>query len=207
MSIQIKNIFQLPVYIHLLVVIVVSVLIGFGALKFVDLYTNHNQAVSVPDVKGLQIEDAAPFLNKNSLHFTIVDSIYSKEFPAGAIVELLPEANSKVKKNRIIYITINAKTEETAPIPELAGISRRQAYAGLKARGFKYVEEKWVSGEYRDLTVGVEYEGKFLQGGDRAPLSAILTLVYQDGIVFPLEDENEGNENEMIIKSDESWFE
>ena len=207
MSIQIKNIFQLPVYIHLIVVMIISVLAGFGAIKYIDLYTNHNQTVSVPDVKGLQIEDAAPFLENNSLRYTIVDSIYSKEVPPGAITELSPEANSRVKKNRIISITVNAKTEETAPVPELTGISRRQAYAEVKARGFKYIEEKWIEGEYRDLTVGIEYNGNIMQSGDRVPLSAILTLVYEDGNISQLEDEDEDENNTIIIKSDESWLE
>ena len=207
MSIKINKIFRLPVYIHLLAVATIFFLAGWGILGFLDRYTNHNQAVKVPDVRGLQIEDAAPFLEQQMLRYAIVDSIFSKEKTPGAIVELMPEANSKVKKNRIIYITINAKTEETAPVPELADISFRQAYSHLIALGFKHVETKYVTGEFRNLTVGVECGGKLLQSGTRVPLTALLTLVLQDGHVSPLDDEDANEGNNEPKKSDESWFE
>ena len=207
MSISVKKIFQLPVCIHLLVVVSISFLAGYGMLNFIDRYTNHNQAVSVPDIRGLQIEDAAPLLEQNSLRYTIVDSIFTKEKMPGAIVELMPEAHSKVKKNRIISITINAKTEETAPVPELIDISFRQAYSHLIALGFKYVETKYIPGEFRNLTVGVEYGGKLVKNGTRVPLTANLILVLQDGYVSPSENEDAGDGDKKSAKTDESWFE
>lgn len=201
-----NKIFQLPVYIHLLAMIAALCIIIYAVLKGIDVYTNHNQAVHVPDVRGLQVEDAVPFLEQNMLRHVIIDSIYSKEVTPGAIVELLPEANSKVKKNRIVYITVNAKTEETAIIPEIADISFRQAYALLRARGFMDVEWKYVSGEYRDLTVGVEYGGQMINSGTRVPLTAKLILVISDGHVIPNEDDSIAADKPEIIGGDESWF-
>ena len=201
------KIFKLPVYIHLLAVIGVTCLTVYIVLKSIDSYTNHNQAVNVPDVRGLQIEDAAPFFEKNLLRYTVIDSIYSKAAIPGAIVELLPEANSKVKKNRLVYITINAKTEETAPIPEITDISYRQAYALLKARGFLDVESKYVTGEFRDLTVGVEYGGKMIEEGTPVPLTAKLILVISDGNIIPLEEDSVVVETpEIVASGEEIWF-
>jgi beta-lactam-binding protein with PASTA domain len=172
-------------------------------LKSIDSYTNHNQGVRIPDVRGLQIEDAAPFFKQNKLRYVIVDSIFSKETAPGAIIELLPEANSKVKKNRIVSITINAKTEETVPVPDITELSFRQAAALLMARGFIDVEHKYVSGEYRDLTIGVEYEGQMINSGTRVPLTAKLVLVISDGNII-LNDSTENNVE--IIGDDENWF-
>jgi beta-lactam-binding protein with PASTA domain len=172
-------------------------------LNSIDSYTNHNQGVRVPDVRGLQIEDAVPFFERNKLRYVIVDSIFSKETAPGAIVELLPEANAKVKKNRIVSVTVNAKTEETAPIPDIEELSFRQAMALLMASGFIDVEHKYVSGEYRDLTIGVEYEGRMINSGMRVPLTAKLVLVISDGNIIP----NDSTENNIeIIGDDESWF-
>jgi hypothetical protein len=180
-------------------------LIIYIMLKSIASYTNHNQAVHIPDVRGLQIEDAAPFFAQNMLRYIIVDSVFSKEKAPGAIVDLSPEANSKVKKNRIVYVTVNAKTEETAPIPDITDISFRQAYALLSARGFIDVEHKYVSGEYRDLTLGVEYGGKMVESGMRVPLTAKLILVVSDGNI--MSQENDSIENILeIVGGDESWF-
>ncbi|MDR2914704.1 MAG: PASTA domain-containing protein [Tannerella sp.] len=200
------KIFKLPVYIHILAVLTVACITIYIVLKGIDSYTNHNQAVHVPDVRGLQIEDAVPFLQQYMLRYEVVDSIYSKDVTPGAIVELMPEVNSKVKKNRTIYITINAKTEETAPIPEIADISYRQAYALLKARGFMDVEWKYVTGEYRDLTIGVEYGGQMVNSGTRVPLTAKLILVISDGNILPHEGGSAIEEEPEITEDDESWF-
>ncbi len=201
-----EKIFKLPVYIHILAVLAVACIIIYIALKSIDSYTNHNQAVHVPDVRGLQIDDAIPFLEQSMLRYFIIDSVYSKEVTPGAIVELMPEANSKVKKNRTIYITVNARTEETAPIPEVADISYRQAYALLKARGFMDVEWKYVTGEYRDLTIGVEYGGQMVNSGTRVPLTAKLILVISDGHILPHEKDSAAEEGPVTTGDEESWF-
>ena len=201
-----NKIFELPVYIHLLAVIALSIFSVYVVLKYIDSYTNHNQAVFVPDIRGLQIEEAAPLLAQNQLRYTVIDSIYSKEKMPGAIVELTPEADTKVKKNRIIYITINAKSEESKSIPDLTYISYRQAYAYLKSLGFKNVEEKYVSGEYRYLTVGVEYKGELVASGTRIPLSEKLILVISDGNIEAQNDETTIDDKTDIIEGDTNWF-
>ena len=48
-----------PFVINLLLVIVVSCGVVYGVLAWLDSYTRHNQAVVVPDVKGMKLEDAA----------------------------------------------------------------------------------------------------------------------------------------------------
>jgi len=202
----ISNIFHLPVCIHLLAVMVLSCVAVYATLKYIDYYTNHNQAVLIPDIRGLQIEDAAPFLERSLLRYEVIDSIYTREVVPGAIVELSPAANAKVKKNRIIYITVNAKTEKTAPIPEVADLSYRQAYADIKSRGFRYVEKKLVAGEFYDLTVGVEYEGQIVNGGTRVPLTANLFLIVSDGTVGSHEKKVIDEESTENAGNDENWF-
>ena len=200
------KIFTLPVYVHLLAISVVACITVYIVLKSIDSYTNHNQAVFVPDIRGLQIEDAVPFLEQKLLQYKIIDSIYSSDVMPGAIVEMIPEANSKVKKNRTIYITVNAKTEETAPIPEIEDISYRQAYALLKARGFIDVELKYVTGEFLDLAIGVEYGGNMVNSGTRIPLTAKLILVISDGNILINDGDSIAEEVPEIISVDESWF-
>jgi hypothetical protein len=197
------KIFRLPVYVHLLVIFLLSCLILYVVLKSIDSYTNHNQGVKVPDVRGLQIEDAAPFFERNKLRYAIVDSVFSKATNPGAIVDLLPEANSKVKKNRIVSVTVNAKTEKTVPVPDIAELSFRQASALLRALGFIDVEYKYVSGEYRDLALGVEYEGQMINSGIRVPLTAKLVLIISDGNIMP---DDSAENNIEIISGDETWF-
>jgi beta-lactam-binding protein with PASTA domain len=200
---------NIPIWVHLLTILVLTCIVVFIVLGYLDVYTNHNKAVRVPDVKGLQLEDAIPFFEENLLRYTVIDSIYSKDVAPGAIVDLMPEINSYVKKNRIVYITVNAKTEEKAPLPDVADMSIRQANALLRAHGFIDVEWKYISGPYRDLTIGVEYGGGLINAGERVPLTGKLILVVSDGEESAgIHDEPEIPEGEVeeIIEGDESWF-
>jgi len=206
MSSLFNRIIHGSVFVHLLAMAVISLIAVYITLKYLDFYTNHNQAVFVPDITGLQVEDAIPFLEQNSLRYTVVDSIYSKEVMPGAIVDLLPEAKSKVKKNRIIYMTINAKTEESVTLPDVADLSFRLAYATLKSKRFKDVDWKYVSGEFPDLTIGVEYNGQLVESGSRIPINAKLTLIISNGISRPFENDTIVNGNTDNVGGIESWF-
>lgn len=170
-----------PIVINLLVAIVLTIAIIFGTLRWLDSYTRHNEAVIVPDVKGLSIEEADEFFRNSKLRYNVVDSVFSKDVAPGTIVELVPVAGSKVKEDRIVFVTINAQTSQMAKIPEIQDLSFRQAYALLRSIGFTSVEIEYVAGEYKDLAVAVELNQRPLEKGEYAPLNAPLTLKISSG--------------------------
>ena len=170
-----------PYVLNLLLAVVVTCGLIYGTLKWLDKYTRHNEAVVVPDVKGLKMEEAAEFFKNNNLRYNVIDSVFSKEVEPGAIVELVPAAGSKVKEGRIVFITVNALTSQMATIPEVEDLSFRQAYALLRARGFESVEIEYVAGDFKDLAVSVELRGKTLEKGEHVPLTAPLVLKVSSG--------------------------
>jgi beta-lactam-binding protein with PASTA domain len=176
----------MPILFHLSAVVLLFLVLAVVVLQLLNVYTKHNEAVIVPDVKGLQIEEAAVFFRNSDLRYQIVDSVYSREVSPGAIVETLPTVGSKVKNKRIISVTLNAKGVQRAEIPDVADLSYRQAYALIQAQGFTYIETKYVPGRYRDLALKVESNGRTLKPGELIPISAILVLNVSDGI--PLQD-------------------
>lgn len=46
-------------WMNILVMIVAVVLIVFGVMKWLDVYTRHGEAVVVPDVKGMTVDEAS----------------------------------------------------------------------------------------------------------------------------------------------------
>ena len=170
-----------PYVLNLLLAVVVACALVFGTLKWLDSYTRHNEAVVVPDVKGLGMEEAAEFFKNSNLRYNVIDSVFSKDVKPGAIVELVPMAGSKVKEGRIVFITVNALTSQMATIPEVEDLSFRQAYALLRARGFESVEIEYVAGDFKDLAVSVELRGKTLEKGEHVPLTAPLVLKVSSG--------------------------
>lgn len=185
MQIRFKNIrepfMRMPIVLHVLLIVGVLCLLSAITLQALKGYTLHNQAIVVPDVKGLQLEEASTFFENNDLRYTVIDSVYTKDVPPGAIYEMVPGAGSRVKEGRIIFVTLNARTVQTAPVPDVADLSFRQAYALLQSKGFTSIDILYVAGRYRDLALSVELRGQPLKPGERVPIAAQLVLKVSDG--------------------------
>ena len=185
MQIRFKNIrepfMRMPIVLHVLLIVGVLCLLSAITLQALKGYTLHNQAIVVPDVKGLQLEEASTFFENNDLRYTVIDSVYTKDVPPGAIYEMVPGAGSRVKEGRIIFVTLNARTVQTASVPDVADLSFRQAYALLQSKGFTSIDILYVAGRYRDLALSVELRGQPLKPGERVPIAAQLVLKVSDG--------------------------
>ena len=196
-----------PYVLNLLLAVVVACGLIYGTLKWLDKYTRHNEAVVVPDVKGLKVEEAAEFFKNNNLRYNVIDSVFSKEVRPGASGELVPTAGSKVKEARIVFITVNALTSQMATIPEVEDLSFRQAYALLRARGFENVEIEYVPGDFKDLAVSVDLRGRTLEKGEHVPLTAPLILKVSSGEAEVLpEDSLSTMPVESLDSEEENWF-
>lgn len=195
-----------PYVLNLLLAVVVACVLIYGTLVWLDKYTRHNEAVVVPDVKGLKIEEAAEFFKNNNLRYNVIDSVFSKDVDPGAIVELVPSAGSKVKEGRIVFITVNALTSQMATIPEVEDLSFRQAYALLKARGFEKVEIEYVPGDFKDLAVSVDLRGRTLAKGEHVPLTAPLVLKVSSGDAELPTDSLSNMPVESLDSEEENWF-
>lgn len=164
----------------ILILIVASGLVAI-TLFSLNKYTRHNETIEVPDLKGLQIQDAASIISSSNLRYEVVDSVYNQEGVPGAIVEQIPLGKSHVKEGRTIYLTIQAKTEQLVSIPDLEDASLRQAESLLKSLGFNRINIEKVPSQYQDLVFGVVYKGITVKPGQKIPKNSILTLRVGDG--------------------------
>jgi len=206
-----KKLIKNPFVVNLLLMFVAFVLVICGTLKWLEGYTHHGQVVLVPDVKGLVVDAAVSFFENNELRYDVIDSVYSDNVAPGAIVEMTPQAGSKVKRGRTVFLTVNSQTVRSAAIPGVRDLSFRQAYALLRAQGFETVEVEYVPGEYKDLVVGVEWHGRELDAGEMVALSAVLLLKVSNGegdaFVLPSDSLNlEMTPVRPLDSEDERWF-
>ena len=195
-------------WLNLIAMIVVLIAVIWGTLHWLDNYTRHGQAITVPNVKGLPLRQAENEISKLGLNAIAIDSNYVKGMPAGAVLEQTPEGNSKVKQGRTIYLTINTSDVPKIAIPDIIdNSSYRQAEARLRALGFKLTEPEEVDGE-KNWVYGIKYNGKNLMSGDKIPREAMLTLCVGKG------DKVENDSIQMELPTvagaepviDESWF-
>ncbi|MFV0589316.1 PASTA domain-containing protein [Bacteroides reticulotermitis] len=200
-------------WINIIAMVIVVIGLLFVTLKGLDVYTRHGEAVVVPDVKGMTVDEATRMFRNHGINCVVSDSNYVKNKSAGIILELSPAAGQKVKEGRVIYLTINTLNIPLRPIPDVADNSSvRQAQAKILAAGFKLGEMQTVSGE-KDWVYGVKYQGRQLMAGDKVPLGASLTLMIGNGTTEFLEEDSVDTSatNEKPVASetateDNSWF-
>ena len=197
-------------WLNLIAMMAVVILLLFGVLKWLDVYTRHGEAVVVPDVKGMTVGEAEMLLRNHGLVYVVSDSNYVKNKPAGSILELNPSAGQKVKEGRTIYLTINTLDVPLRLVPDVADNSSvRQAQAKILAAGFKLSENELISGE-KDWVYGVKYKGRQLNMGDKVPVGATLTLLVGDGETQVQDSDSleivEDAAGTTDVSTDDSWF-
>ena len=205
---QKKKFFWLNILAMFLTVVMLLIVLFVG----LSVYTRHGQAVEVPDIKGMRVQEAEKILEHRNLICLVSDSTYNKDLPAGTILDFNPKAGQMVKEGHIIYLTVNTVHVPLQLVPDVADNSSiRQAQARLAAAGFKFEKAEFVSGE-RDWVYGVKYNGKLLKAGDRIPTGASLVLLIGDGggEMLDIDSLVLGTDSAKAVRPEstegESWF-
>ena len=159
-------------------VVVAAIYITF---RWMDSYTEHGIAIKVPDVTGMQEEEAVQVLATSDLVGLASDHVYVKGIPTGEIIAQRPAGHAKVKRGRKIYLTISSGNHPMIAVPDVAdNSSLRQAESRLRAAGFQLTPHDTIDGEL-DWVYGIRYNGRELQGEELVPEGATLTIVIGGG--------------------------
>lgn len=186
---------------HFLLLVIIVVLLFTGLIFWLDNYTRHNEQKLVPDVIGMTEENAATLILGRELNYDIVDSVYRTGALPGAIVDQDPKADSFVKKERKIYLIINAKAAQMTKLPEVVDLSLRQAQALLAGADFKVKEVVYKPSDYRDLVLEVLYNGKTVSAGEEIPTHSELILNVGDGGI-KIEADTIATDSTIVIEED-----
>lgn len=171
-----KKFFSPFVWGNVLAMIVVAVVLCLLALKGISAYTHHGETVEVPAIVGMRENDARYTLERLKLVMVKAETGYDKSKPTGCILAQSPEAGSKVKAGRQIYLTINAGDSPTHALPDIAdNSSLREAQAKLKAMGFKLGPVEYIPGD-KDWVYAVKCRGRFVYSGEQVPTDVPLIL-------------------------------
>lgn len=171
-----------PIIFNLLLIVVVGFALLWGSLVWVDSWTGHGEYRIVPDVKGMPYSRAAEILEEADLIGEITDSVYDGSVAPGTVLVQTPKDSSKVKPNRKVYLTIASFSTKKVSVPNLLDVSLRQAQSILEGLGLSDIRVVNVPSEYKDLVVGVKFNGLPLNAGTRIPLTATVTLEVGEGV-------------------------
>lgn len=155
----------------------IVVLLIAGTLQSLKYYTHHGVSYPVPNLTGLTIDEASASAQANNLQIQIIDSVYNKAYQPGTIVDQQPVANSNVKENRTILLTINSLSPETVLLPKLTDISFRQAQALCERSGLFIGTISYQPSEYNDLVLEALQDSTTINTGDKIVKGTTIDLI------------------------------
>lgn len=162
---------------HLSLATAIVALLVFITLKGLKHYTNHGISYPVPNLTGLTINEANESAQANMLKIEIIDSVYNKNYPPGTVVDQQPVANSNVKENRTIFLTINSMEQERVILPKLTDISYRQAQVLIETAGLFIENISYQPSEFNDLVLEVLQDSAQIFEGDKIIKGTSIDLV------------------------------
>lgn len=169
--------------IQLAIALVGLILFVFIVMKWLNISTNHDQKIEVPNLEKMSLLKVENELEDLDLNFVVIDSAsYNPDYPQKSVIDQSPEAGDFVKENRKIYITLNPSGYKDVEIPNLLGKTKRQVTSQLLAIGFRISpKEIYVNDIAKDVVRGLRYGGKNLKVGDEIPKNSLITLKLGDG--------------------------
>ena len=163
-----------------------AILIAAGAiiilLLWLNIYTRHGQARSVPNFLGLTMEETAALAKKSRMKYQVIDSVYTSLVPRGCVAEQNPRPGFKVKKWRNIVLTINAFHPEMVAVPDLVDLPLRQAIALIEDAGLETGDLRYKADLSVNVVLNQLHNGKDIIPGDSLQKGSVIDLMLGKGL-------------------------
>ena len=173
---------------NILIALSLVIALVVGAMIFLNVFTKHNQELSVPDLANMTVDEAQTVAAASGMRVEVTDSAFVKRMRRGAVYRQNPAPGRKVKQGRRISLTINAVNPRQMTMPDLIGFSTRQAKAELLSRGLVlgkliYVQDMATNNVLRQLHNNSEIEpGAMIES--ESVIDLVVGLNSRDNVTF-----------------------
>jgi beta-lactam-binding protein with PASTA domain len=152
----------------------------FATTYWLKIYTHHGEAIVVPDFSGFQSDEAIRMAEDKNMLPQIYDSVYYADKEPGTVVDQYPKPNHRVKRDRLILFTVCASEPDRVPLPDLTGITVRQATADAEMAGFRIGKLSYVP-DISTTVVHMTYKGKKVKSGTVLAKGSVIDLTVGRG--------------------------
>jgi beta-lactam-binding protein with PASTA domain len=151
-------------------------------MQILKIYTRHNLNITVPDLTGFTLAEAGNLADERNLRIEVFDSVFLTDMEKGTVVEQHPKPGFKVKKNRKIFLTMNAINPEKVAIPDLVDLTFKQASAKLESFGLKVGHISYEPDIAINVILAQRMNGHEVVPGDSVIKGAAIDLVLGKGL-------------------------
>ena len=161
---------------NLLTMAIIGVAMIVGAMVFLNVATQHNRELQVPDFRGMTLKEAVAAADDAGIRVEVVDSVYSQR-NRGKIKSHTPAAGVMVKKGRRVLLTVNAVNARKVTVPNLVGYSLRQAMPELDQRGLVLGRLIYKKDIATNNVLKQQYKGREITAGTQVEAESVIDLV------------------------------
>jgi beta-lactam-binding protein with PASTA domain len=142
------------------------------------IITRHDEAIIVPNVIGLTVDEANLELLEKRLRYEVSSSsIYKPHYPVNNILEQHPKPGATVKRNRTIYLTINTNNPKYVSMPNLVDNTIRNAYMVLKSNRLILGKIEYVQDIAHNCVLEQYYKDKKISPGKNIEIGSSIDLL------------------------------
>lgn len=129
-----------------------------GIFFWLNMYTNHGQAIVMPDFIDQEIDDARNEAEDLSFQIIVNDSIHIVGRPGGLIIDQNPKADSKVKENRKIYVTTTKYAADIVKLEDLSTLYGERYQSKSNELTYSDINTKVIGEKYDPAEPGTILE-------------------------------------------------
>jgi beta-lactam-binding protein with PASTA domain len=186
-----KFITSKPLWVNILTgigILLILLLLFLGSLQ---LITSHGKEMKIPAVTGMSVDNAKKTLESQGFEVQVQDSVYNDTIPPLQVIRQIPEADNMVKVNRTVYLTINRAVAPFIAMPNMIGMTIRNAQMILRQYGLKLEDTIFRPDFAKNSVLDQMYNGEAIKPGTQIQQGSSITLVLGNGIGnidFPVPD-------------------
>ncbi|MEP7141988.1 MAG: PASTA domain-containing protein [Ferruginibacter sp.] len=184
-----KFITNRPFWVNFLAAVILAFLLVFLVLQLLGWITKHGEYLTVPAVKGKDMQQAIQLLESKGFDVTIQDSVYTDSLPRGTVIKQLPDADATVKINRTVFITVNRYIPPMIAMPQLEGKSLSFALDLLARNHLELGDTTYKPDFMRGSILEQQYNGAKILPGAKVRWGSKIGLIIAGGL----------NEKQMMV--------
>ena len=154
--------------------IVVIILFNYVIMP---LYVKHSKMTKVPNVVGMNFNDAKQILDETGLDVKQGDIRYDEAKSVGQVLEQNPQADQQVKVGRRIYLVV-CGGEQLVEVPKLSGRSIRDAKYTVEQRNLQIGN---IVKKYSNLFPEDVIISQVIQPGSRVKKNTKIDVIVSQG--------------------------
>lgn len=148
---------------------------------WIEDYTYHGESVEMPDLKGMNLENAIAKIEENKLNYIVDSARFDEKKPAFTILSIYPMAGKRVKEGRKVYVKVNPKNRLPVTVPDVIDKSLRIAILQLESAGLRVRDTIYAPDIAKDAVLRLLYKNRDVEAGFLLPRNSYVDVVAGSG--------------------------